>query len=478
MSLSILFTTVFKHFTEGPPVKSWSLKFHLGVAMIKYNPNIWNLPNETRKVEPMKAPPNIIVKEVILDEQYRQKSISHLEKVLKKYEDVLDEKWKEPKVSISGEWVYMKEEERESDEMDKVVLHIHGGAYCFGSAKFSRNLTFKYAEHAKARIFSTDYRLAPQNQFPASLCDIVAAYLYLINPEPDAGFKPINPKRIVIMGESAGGSLTLATLLFLRDAGLPLPGGAVALSPFVDLTHSMPSFSDPEIQKVDIIGQRIRIRPSTPLAEEFNANAKALSDKIAQKKPNIVGHPSFTEVPRFQLYCANEALAIPYFSPMLAESLGNLPPILCQVGELERFRDETILFSHKAAYPQEYQLPSYAAKNFEKSPFKNPTQVILEIYEDMPHVWHMFSFIKPSQVAIERCGDFIKRVTSIEDDNTSIIDLVKEDVVSSSISTSPSHIAMRVSINGENKELKETDRDCLKWDKIGIVPKEEDSYSD
>ncbi|CAG8470126.1 97_t:CDS:2 [Dentiscutata heterogama] len=473
MSLSLLFTTVFKHFTEGPPVKSWSLKFHLAVAMIKYNINIWILPNEKQIEEPVKTPPNIIIKEVILDEQYRQKSILHLEKVLKKYEDVLDEKWKEPKDRIYGEWVYMKEEEEsENNEMDKVVLHLHGGAYCIGSAKFSRNFTFEYAKHAKARVFSTDYRLAPQNQFPASLCDSVAAYLYLINPESDAGFKPINPKRIVIMGESAGGGLTLATLLFLRDAGLPLPGGAVVLSPWVDLTHSMPSFWDPEFKKVDIIGERINIRPSTPLADEFIANTKTLSDKIAQKKPNIVGHPSFTEVPRVQLYCANEALAIPYVSPMLAESLGDLPPILCQTGGLERLRDEAILFSHKAAHPHEYQVPSYATKNFEKSPFKNPTKVILEVYDDMPHVWHMYLFSKPSQVAIERCGDFIKRVTSIEDNNTSIIDLTKEDVVSPSISISPSFIAMRVSVDGENKELNETDRDCLKWDKIGIVPKE------
>ncbi|CAG8712663.1 13811_t:CDS:2, partial [Dentiscutata heterogama] len=158
--------------------------------------------------------------------------------------------------------------------------------------------------------------------------------------------------------------------------------------------------------------------------------------------------------------------------PMLAESLGNLPPILCQIGD-EKFRDETILISYKAASPREYQLPSYATKNFEKSPFKNPTKVILEVYDDMPHSWHVLSFSKPSKIAFERCGDFIKRVTSIEDNNTSIIDLVKEDVVSPSTSISPSFIAMRVSANGEIRELNETDRDCLKWDKIGIVPKEE-----
>ncbi|CAG8824102.1 20475_t:CDS:2, partial [Dentiscutata erythropus] len=142
-----------------------------------------------------------------------------------------------------------------------------------------------------------------------------AAYLYLLDPGLDAGFKPINPKKIVFAGESAGGGLTLATLLFLRDAGLPLPGGAVVLSPWVDLTHSMPSFWDAEIDKTDYLPKKFgfrKIEPSCPVANEFIANAKALSDKIAQKKPTIVGHSSFTEIPRIQIYCANEALAIPY----------------------------------------------------------------------------------------------------------------------------------------------------------------------
>ncbi|CAG8518692.1 17376_t:CDS:2 [Gigaspora margarita] len=74
-------------------------------------------------------------------------------------------------------------------------------------------------------------------------------------------------------------------------------------------------------------------------------------------------------------------------------------------------------------------------------------------------------------IALERCGDFIKRVTSIKDNNISMIDLLKEDVISPSISISPSFVRMRVSVDGEIRELNKTDQDCLKWDKIGIVPK-------
>ncbi|RIB18322.1 Alpha/Beta hydrolase protein [Gigaspora rosea] len=466
--------------SEDPPLKSWDLELHLAVASLNKS-DLWKLPIEEAQkifiqVNKIEIPSNIIVEKVILDERYRQESRKHLEKVLKQYEDVLEEKWKEPNNALNGEWIYAKEEEKSrNNEMDKVILYMHGGAYHLGSPESNRILTFKLAEYTKTRVFSIDYRLAPQSQFPAPLCDTVAAYLYLLNPGLEAGFKPINPKRIVFAGDSAGGGLALATLLFLRDAGLPLPGGVIGMSPWVDLTHSMQSFWDAEIDKVDFLPKKLGFReigPLSPVADEYIVNAKALSDKIAQKKPTIVGHPSFTEIPRFQLYCANEALAIPYISPMLAESLGDLPPILCQVGGLERFRDEGILLSHKAAHPHEYQLPSYATKNFEKSPFKNPTKVILEVYDDMPHIWHMFTFTKPSQVAFERCGDFIKRVTSIENDDISMIDLLKEDVVSPSISISPSFIAMRVNANGEIRELNETDRDCLKWDKIGVVPKD------
>ncbi|CAG8760409.1 14956_t:CDS:2, partial [Gigaspora margarita] len=379
MSLSLLLTTILKHYTEGPPGKSWDLKFHLSVAALKNNDGMQKLPiEEARKqfdqyIGQIKSPSNVVVKEVVLDERYRQKSRIYLEKGLKQYEDVLDEKWKEPSDRLHGEWVYTKEESK-NNEFDKVILHMHGGGYFLGTPKSERTLTAICSEHTKTRVLSIDYRLSPENQFPAALCDSVAAYLYLINPESDAGFKPINPKKIVFLGGSAGGGLILATLLFLRDAGLPLPGGAVALSPWVDLTHSMPSFLDAEIDKADIVPKILgfrKIGPSSPIADESIANAKALSDKIAQKKPNI-----------------------------------------------------------------------------------------------------LFTFSKHSQIAFERCCNFINRVISIEGENTSMIDLFKEDVASSSISISPSFIAMRIGTNGEIKELNEADRDCLKWDKIGVVPKE------
>lgn len=96
----------------------------------------------------------------------------------------------------------------------------------------------------KGRAFAVNYRKAPQYPFPCALQDSLAAYLYLLYPPPDAKHKAIDSSQIVIAGDSAGGGLTLALLQVLRDAGLPLPAGAIAISPWCDLTHSFPSVMD------------------------------------------------------------------------------------------------------------------------------------------------------------------------------------------------------------------------------------------
>ncbi|CAG8796053.1 24594_t:CDS:2, partial [Racocetra persica] len=231
-SIPTIFSTVLKHYTEGPPKKSWDLKFHLIMAMIKNNIRLQKRSIEQTQKEfadqfKITLPPNITIKDVILDEEYRQKSKTYLEKILKQYDDVLDEKWKEPNdKGLHGEWMYINEK---ISETDHVVLYLHGGAFCVGSAEQVRTITHKFVEYADSRIFAIDYRLSPQSQFPAALCDSIAAYLYLINPGPNAGFEPINPKRIIFAGESAGGNLVFTTLLALRDAELPLPAGAIAL---------------------------------------------------------------------------------------------------------------------------------------------------------------------------------------------------------------------------------------------------------
>lgn len=90
----------------------------------------------------------------------------------------------------------------------------------------------------KARVLSVDYRLSPETPFPGGLHDVVVAYLHLTQ---DLG---IEPASIIVSGDSAGGGLSLALLLYLRDNKMPLPGGAILISPWCDLTASFRTWDD------------------------------------------------------------------------------------------------------------------------------------------------------------------------------------------------------------------------------------------
>ena len=112
-----------------------------------------------------------------------------------------------------------------------VVLHLHGGGYCMGGHDTHRAFAGRLALDARARVAVPDYRLAPEHPFPAAIDDAVAAYRELLASGHD-------PAKVAISGDSAGGGLTVATLLSLRDAGDPMPAAAVLISPWVDLTQS------------------------------------------------------------------------------------------------------------------------------------------------------------------------------------------------------------------------------------------------
>ena len=113
----------------------------------------------------------------------------------------------------------------------KVILYFHGGGYVTGSCQSHRAIVAKFVKGSGIGAFLFDYRLAPEHPFPAALNDATAAYRWLL----DQG---IDPQHIAFMGDSAGGGLCLATLLALRDQGIPTPASAVALSPWTDLKNT------------------------------------------------------------------------------------------------------------------------------------------------------------------------------------------------------------------------------------------------
>ncbi|CAG8442429.1 2213_t:CDS:2 [Diversispora eburnea] len=391
-------SAIVKHFVKGPPQPSWNIQFHIVFVALKtllatFVTNTIEYSQEiTAKGSALFKSKEFKEDEIVIPNQFRKNAQPYLEQIIKEYEYVLDDEWKQFKDDdkvLNAKWIYSKKQGFKRDQENlRIIFYLHGGAYCISGIDFYRLVTTRLAKETDALVFG---KLAPQNQFPAGIHDAIAAYLYLTNTPEDAGFEPIDPKRIVIMGDSAGGGLALATLLAIRDSGLPMIAGAVCMSPWVDLTHSMPSTMDPRYDLTDYIPRSgFCDFPPSPAFNEYERKAKKLSNRIKAETRSPFWDESFNRDGRTQIYVSNEALGIPYVSPLCAESLAGLPPMLIHVGDGEKLLDEAIYFSFKASQPDKYKLPAYNAGKFEQSPFKTPTNVTLEIYEDMPHVFQVY----------------------------------------------------------------------------------------
>lgn len=230
---------------------------------------------------------------------------------------------------------------------DRAVLYLHGGGYVLGSVKTHRDLIGRISRTAQARMLALNYRLAPEYPFPAAVDDALAGYRYLL----DHGLKPA---RIAVAGDSAGGGLTVATLIAIRDAGLPLPAAGVCLSPWVDLEEK---------------------------GESMTTRAKA--DPVVQRE-GLIGIA--------QAYLAGKDPRTPLASPLHADLKG-LPPLLIQVGDAETLLDDSTRIADRAG----------AAG----------VQVKLEVWPEMIHVWQLFaSFLPEGQEAVEGIGKYIHQHTS------------------------------------------------------------------
>ena len=168
---------------------------------------------------------------------------------------------------------------------DGVILYVHGGGYVAGSIASHRNLTGHLAKQSGKRVLSVDYRLAPEHPHPAPVDDAVAAYSWLLDQGIDAA-------DIAISGDSAGGGLTVATQLAIRDRGLPMPAASVPISPWVDMTASGESYEtraelDPMVSHgniADIAGHFLGPDgdPADPLASPINGDLAGLPPMLIQ----------------------------------------------------------------------------------------------------------------------------------------------------------------------------------------------------
>jgi epsilon-lactone hydrolase len=227
---------------------------------------------------------------------------------------------------------------------DAALLYLHGGGYVIGSPRSHRHLAEAIARAAGVGCLLPDYRLAPEHPFPAAVDDALAAYRWLVEEGR------IAPGQIAVGGDSAGGGLTAATLVAIRDAGLPLPGAGVCISPWTDLTCSAPSYQ-----------------------------TKAAADPL-------VALPGITVMA--SNYLGGTDPRTPLASPLFADLRG-LPPLLIHVGSEEVLLDDASGLAERA---RAAGIP-----------------VTFEVWESMIHVWHWFlPWLDEAQAAVDKIGGFVR----------------------------------------------------------------------
>ncbi|MBF6571441.1 MAG: alpha/beta hydrolase [Candidatus Binataceae bacterium] len=243
---------------------------------------------------------------------------------------------------VGAEWI-----QAPNADHYRTILYLHGGGYAGGSIASHRELAARLSKAAAARCLVLDYRLAPENPFPAAVDDATAAYQWLLLDQK------YQPTRIAIAGDSAGGGLTIATLVNLRDKQLPLPGAAACISPWVDLAVS-------------------------------GASALTNAERDALVSRDIL--QMFVK-----MYLGDRDPRIPLASPLYADLRG-LPPLLIQVGSSEVLLDD--------------------AKQIGERAQAAGVSVELEVWPNMQHVWHWFApTLDKGQQAIEQIGGFIRQRT-------------------------------------------------------------------
>ncbi|KIR56537.1 lipase/esterase [Cryptococcus gattii Ru294] len=282
---------------------------------------------------------------------------------------------------------------------DRVIMYIHGGAFFFSSLETHRYQVQRHARKAGARAFCPAYRLSPQYPFPCGLLDCLAAYLYLISPPPSAPHQPILPTNIVFSGDSAGAGMVISLLVLIREMGLPMPAGASLISPWVDLTHSMPSIGGWDGGDF-IPSSGFHYKPSC-------AWPPLPGDGIDVTMPD----GSVTRYDeQIQMYCPNNLLTHPLVSPVNQGSLGGLCPLLILGGGGELLRDEITYTAFKAADPVKYPPSSITLSQYPDQASKiakyKPTKVHLQIYEGGCHVVPTLSWTKSAKYMYRACANF------------------------------------------------------------------------
>lgn len=221
------------------------------------------------------------------------------------------------------------------------LLYLHGGAWCLHLPRIYARFASILSELTGMRVLLPDYRLAPEHPFPAGVDDCFGVYRWLL----DQGYRQ---RPFALAGDSAGGSLSLVTMMRARDALLPLPDCAVLLSPSTDVTLTAPSW-------------------------EYNAKADPM---FSLEAGPLLAH----------IYCPGQDHGNPLLSPLFGNWNG-LPPLLFHAGSTEMLLDDSVRAQDRAVQA------GVAAQ--------------IEVFFALPHVWHMMTMLPEARVATRRVAEFI-----------------------------------------------------------------------
>lgn len=269
-------------------------------------------------------------------EQIRQKSRTFSKKIILPRGTIIE---KDNINGLPAEWIFT---DKVSINSKNVVLYFHSGGFCLEYSNNHRELAARVSLAGRVRVLAIDYRLAPENQYPAANEDCLKAYQWLLE-------KGISPQNIIIGGDSAGGGLTIMTLLSLRDMGVPLPAAAFMLSP---LGADLIKFDGESYQ------EKADLDPLNTL-ECIKAYANYYLGSTGLKPPIAI-----------------------------EQDLHGLPNLLIQVGSNEVILSDSIRLAERA---------KAAGVNVE-----------LEIWENMWHVFQGFAFAVPeARRAIKAIGNFV-----------------------------------------------------------------------
>jgi len=240
---------------------------------------------------------------------------------------------------FEAEWVCHDDKPKK-----RVILYLPGGAYILRMPNTHAGMVSRLCRLADAKALMVYYRLAPEHPFPACVEDSLRAYKWLLK-------KGYAPEQIVIAGDSAGGGLTLSTLLAIRDAGLPVPACAYMLSPLLDVSDSAAS-----------------------------RWKNAASDKALPAAHQRAINPRL-------LYVGAYAIDDPLVSPLFGDYHG-LPPLYVQVSDSEMLLDDSLRMARRG---HTYQV-----------------EVKVDIWRKVPHVWQAFAFLPESRDALRKAAAFIR----------------------------------------------------------------------